>query len=274
MRYANQGGEKSSRVATRRARGTSLVEMLIVVSILLVILAIALPRLMAARQSAQQASAVVFLRNLHAAQEQYHFVNGTYAGTFAELEGYLAANGGGLATQPAFPVGLTPLRNSTMPTLAFLLLPTAAMPDQSSYASNGPKRPEGEDENSGGGGAGSGAPAGGGGSNPPGKGTNDSGPGAGQGPGSGSGDGSNPPEQGGSPSGGKPGGSQGGVWSKADRITYQGYEFYLLRLNAHSWNCLAMPVRNEHSGHHYFADQTGTIRREFGRPASAQSPAL
>jgi type II secretory pathway pseudopilin PulG len=250
------------------------VELLIVVAILLVVLAIALPRLMAARQTAQEASAVVFLRNLHAAQEQYYIVHRTYAATFAELEGYLASNGGALAPQRAFPEGLTPLRNNTMPTLAFLLLPAAAMPDQSAYASNGPKRPQGNDEQSGGGGTGLGDPAAGGGSNPPGKGNGDSGPGGGQDPGSGSDDGANPNQQGGSPSGAKPGGSQGGEWAKADRITYQGYEFYLLRPNAHSWNCLAMPVRNEQGGHHYFADQTGTIRREFGKPAGAQSPAL
>jgi type II secretory pathway pseudopilin PulG len=273
MRHASQSGQQSSGAA-RRAKGASLVELLIVVAILLVILAIALPRLVAARATAQEASAVVFLRNLHAAQEQYYIVHGTYAATFAELEGYLASNGGALAPPQVFPVGLSPLRNSTMPTLAFLLLPAPDVADGSAYSGNGPKRPEGEDEKSGGGGAGSGAPAGGGGSNPPGKGNDDRGSGGGQNPGSGSGNDSNAPEQGGSPSGGKPDGSKGGVWSKADRITYQGYEFYLLRPNAHSWNCLAMPARNEHSGHHYFADQTGTIRREFGKPASAQSPAL
>lgn len=245
-----------------------------VLAILLVILAIALPRLMAARTSAQEASAVVFLRSLHAAQEQYYIAHGNYAATFAELEGYLASNGGALAPLHAFSAGLTPQRNSTMPMLAFLLLPAPGMADESAYTGNGPKRPQGEDEQSGGGGTGLGDPAAGGGSNPPGKGNGDSGPGDGQGPGSGSDNGSDPSQQGGSPSGASPGGSQGGEWAKADRITYQGYEFYLLRPNAHSWNCLAMPVRNERSGHHYFADQTGTIRREFGKPASAQSPAI
>jgi type II secretory pathway pseudopilin PulG len=277
MQQANKPVRQVSPAEFRRpggssASGHSVVELLLVVAILLVILAIALPRLVAARQSAQQVSAVVFLRNLHAAQEQFSMVHGQYAARFADLEGFQVSNGSTLAPPQQFPVGLCPLRNDTMPTLAFLLLPAPEISGETAYSGNGPQRPSGTEQHSSGGVGQLGEPAGAGNFNPPSGGEGGSNPDAHQnsrGPG-----GDTAQEQGGSTSGEGAGGSQGEAWSQSDRMTYRGYEFYLVRPTAHTWNCLAKPMRDERNSYHYFADQTGAIRREFGRQASAQSPIL
>ncbi len=96
-----------------------------------------MPRLLAARRSVQQASAVVFLRNLHAAQEQYFVVHGQYAATFAELEGFLAANSQSLTPVETLRVRWQPVRNGSLPTLAFLLLPA---PDVAGRRQSPPRR--------------------------------------------------------------------------------------------------------------------------------------
>ena len=273
VRRANQAETRaSSRPRPHLARGGSVVELLIVVAILLVVMAIAMPRLLAAKKSAQEASAVVFLRNLHSAQMQYYITHGSYAATFAELEGFLAANQG-LAPLRQFAAGTSPVPIEAMPTLAFLLLPTPGLPDSQAYTSDGPKRPNETDQHADSGSAPIGSSPGSGNSNPARGSNGESSPGADQ-----NGGGASESDPGSGPGGSSSSrgrdGSQDGAWSKADRMTYQGYEFYLLRPTAHTWNCLAMPVRDERNGHHYFADQSGAIRREYGRPASAQSPLL
>lgn len=256
----------------RRNAGGSLVELLIVVAILLVVLAIALPRLMAARQSAQQAAAVVFLRNLHAAQEQYRMVNGNYAGTFAELDGFLAAHSRNADGHRQLPARTPALQSNAMPALAFLLLPAMSLPDEPTYSSDGPPRTKGTDEHKPGAGAARGEAPSGSHPNPAGKNSGGNDPGGERG--ESSDDSGAGHSQSGVSSGRNAGESESADWSKADRITYQGYEFQLLRPTAHSWRCMATPVRDPQSAHHYFADQSGAIRREFGRAAGAQSPLL
>lgn len=258
-----------ARKSCRAVSGHSLVELLLVVPILLTILAIALPRVVAARRTAQQASAVTFLRNLQAAQTQFYFARGHYAGTFAELQGFLAAEGGQLV-----PPGLQPepIGSGIMPMLAFLLLPAPAPPDEPAFSSNGSSRPTGTGRESSGGGAPLGDAPSSGSSNPAPGNSDGTGPVGNRGPGSGSEEDSVGHGDPGSGSGS--GETHGGNRTKADRLTWQSYEFYLLRPTPHSWNCLAMPVRDEQASYHYFADQTGAIRRELGRPAGAKSPAL
>jgi prepilin-type N-terminal cleavage/methylation domain-containing protein len=63
-------------------KGFSLIELLIVVAIILIIAAIAIPNLIRSRMSANEASAVASLRAINTGEVTY---NNTYPGTFAML---------------------------------------------------------------------------------------------------------------------------------------------------------------------------------------------
>ncbi|MFZ1699690.1 MAG: type II secretion system protein [Pyrinomonadaceae bacterium] len=73
----------------RKDRGFSLIELLIVVAMIGVIAAIAVPNLMSARRSANEAATISALRTVHGAQAVYAttFGDGDYAGTPAGLDG-------------------------------------------------------------------------------------------------------------------------------------------------------------------------------------------
>jgi prepilin-type N-terminal cleavage/methylation domain-containing protein len=79
------GATMTRRSISRRQAGFSLMELLIVVAILLIIGAIAIPRLTSARMQAQEMAAVRQIDTIHTAQTQYMSQFGRFATSLLEL---------------------------------------------------------------------------------------------------------------------------------------------------------------------------------------------
>lgn len=80
----------------RRAaeRGFTLIELMIVIAIILIIAAIAVPKLSNQRQNAQEMAAIQQIRTIHQTQLQYYGQFGKYAANLAELGPPASGNAG------------------------------------------------------------------------------------------------------------------------------------------------------------------------------------
>lgn len=70
---------------SRREFGFSLIELLIVITIIVIILTFAVPKLTKARMQAQEVAAVQAIRTIHSAETQYYSTYGKFAESLAAL---------------------------------------------------------------------------------------------------------------------------------------------------------------------------------------------
>src|SRR5207302_8269880 len=100
-----------SMLRQRRRRGFSLIELLIVISIILIIAAIAVPKMNNQLMAAHEMAAIRQITTIHQAETQYYSQFGKYAATLAEL-GPPASGTAGPANADLIPKVLADGKNS------------------------------------------------------------------------------------------------------------------------------------------------------------------
>lgn len=90
----------------RNQRGFSLIELLIVIAIILIIAAIAIPKINNQRMLAQEMAAIQQIKSIHTAETQYYSQFGKYATTLTEL-GPPASGAPGPAASDLLPKNLS-----------------------------------------------------------------------------------------------------------------------------------------------------------------------
>src|SRR5437763_10029597 len=81
-------------IRRRGSRGFSLIELLIVVAIILILAAIAVPKLNQNRMYAQETAAIRMIGTIHTAETQYYSQYGKYATALTELGPPASGNAG------------------------------------------------------------------------------------------------------------------------------------------------------------------------------------
>lgn len=97
--------------ASRRRRGFSLIELLIVIAIILIIAAIAVPKMNNQMMSAREMAAIRQITTIHQAETQYYSQFGRYAASLTEL-GPPASGAAGPAAADLIPKALAEGKNS------------------------------------------------------------------------------------------------------------------------------------------------------------------
>lgn len=257
------------------ADGFTLVEMIIVVVVLMIITAIAVPHYLSALQRGHEAYAVSTLRAVQTGEEGYRLQFHEYAGSFSLLDAYASVE----VNPDEFPAF------DSAPVAYAAPLPAFSFQGHSGTSPGHGGTPPGQ----------GGTPPGQGGT-PPGQGgtpPSQGGTPPGQGgtpPGQGGtppGQGGTPPGQGGTPPGqggtppGQTGGAAGGggttpatTYPLTDTMVKSLYIFQLTQTDADHWQCTAQPVRDRLTSRFFYIDDTGVIRATTGALANASSPTL
>jgi type II secretory pathway pseudopilin PulG len=267
-----------------------------VMAIMLILSAMVMGRYRESRRTALEGAVISTLKALHANQESYRHLNKTYTSDFNELG--LVDEGTRVDAAPGSSLQV-----------ALLLPPSLAMPFftdlQEQQQEEGPSKGVGKTKKGGRGGItgpGGGTSGGSGGGRRPGSG---GGAGAGTGgpPASGGSSGGGqpvqppsggagttpqqptpPPASGGGSSGsglGSGSGSSGGATSSrcsgggsCSQLTRHKYIFTLELISTEAFRCTVEPVSDRLISNFFYMDQSGTIRREYAKPATAQSKPL
>jgi len=80
-------GHTAEPIPRRDDEGFSLPELMVVLSIIMLLTVLSIPRLRGAKEAAENAAAAQSMRAIHTSQEAYRITNGSYASSFAQLTG-------------------------------------------------------------------------------------------------------------------------------------------------------------------------------------------